>query len=178
MATFIFACAACGAQVVCDNACRKYCNGCKDEVRKARMRNYYHAGLRGTIIGSESKCAGCDGSFTRVSSRQKFCPPCGREKRRMDTIIWKEKVGYSNKRPNAKTRIGDMVTNGLIYLSAAFSVLLLVGILAYVFLRGIGSVNWSFLTTVTSTLNKTVGIAGNIINTLYIIKCCIYRTIW
>lgn len=112
MATFIFACAACGAQVVCDNACRKYCNGCKDEVRKARMRNYYHAGLRGTIIGSESKCAGCDGSFTRVSSRQKFCPPCGREKRRMDTIIWKEKVGYSNKRPNAKTRIGDMIVCG------------------------------------------------------------------
>ncbi len=70
---------------------------------------------------------------------------------------------------NGKTRIGDMVTNGLIYLSAAFSVLLLVGILAYVFLKGIGSVNWSFLTTVTSTLNKTVGIAGNIINTLYII---------
>ncbi len=75
----------------------------------------------------------------------------------------------SNSIKNGKTRIGDMVTNGLIYLSAAFSVLLLVGILAYVFLRGIGSVNWSFLTTVTSTLNKTVGIAGNIINTLYII---------
>ncbi len=75
----------------------------------------------------------------------------------------------SNSIKNGKTRIGDMVTNGLIYLSAAFSVLLLVGILAYVFLKGIGSVNWSFLTTVTSTLNKTVGIAGNIINTLYII---------
>lgn len=75
----------------------------------------------------------------------------------------------SNSIKNGKTRIGDMVISGMIYLSAAFSVLLLVGILAYVFLKGIGSVNWSFLTTVTSTLNKTVGIAGNIINTLYII---------
>lgn len=70
---------------------------------------------------------------------------------------------------NGKTRVSDIVIKGLIYLSAAFSVLLLVGILAYVFVKGIGSVNWSFLTTVTSTLNKTVGIAGNIVNTLYII---------
>ncbi len=70
---------------------------------------------------------------------------------------------------NGKTRISDIVIKSLIYLSAAFSVLLLTGILAYVFAKGIGSVNWSFLTTVTSTLNKTVGIAGNIVNTLYII---------
>lgn len=70
---------------------------------------------------------------------------------------------------NGKTRISDIVIKALIYLSAAFSVLLLTGILAYVFAKGIGSVNWSFLTTVTSTLKKTVGIAGNIVNTLYII---------
>lgn len=75
----------------------------------------------------------------------------------------------SNSIKNGKTRIWDIVIKGLIYLSAAFSVLLLIGILAYVFLKGIGSVNWAFLTTVTSTLNKTVGIAGNIVNTLYII---------
>lgn len=36
-------------------------------------------------------------------------------------------------------------------------------------LKGIGSVNLTFLTTVTSTLKGTVGIAGNIVNTLYII---------
>lgn len=47
--------------------------------------------------------------------------------------------------------------------------MLLLGIIGYVFVRGIGSVNWGFLTTVTSTLKKTVGIAGNIVNTLYII---------
>lgn len=70
---------------------------------------------------------------------------------------------------NGKTRITDRLVQGVIYLSAAFSVLLLIGILAYVFVKGAGSVSWSFLTTVTSTLNKTVGIAGNIVNTLYII---------
>lgn len=75
----------------------------------------------------------------------------------------------SNSIMNGKTRASDIVITGLIYLSAAFSVLLLIGILAYVFVKGSGSVNWSFLTTVTSTLNNTVGIAGNIVNTLYII---------
>lgn len=68
-----------------------------------------------------------------------------------------------------KKRTSDTALKVLIYLSAAFSVLLLVGIIGYVFFRGIGSINWSFLTTVTSSLKGTVGIAGNIVNTLYII---------
>lgn len=70
---------------------------------------------------------------------------------------------------NSKVRLSDLILKILINIAAAFSVLLLVGILAYVFLKGIGSVNLTFLTTVTSTLKGTVGIAGNIVNTLYII---------
>ena len=70
---------------------------------------------------------------------------------------------------NEKKKISDFVIKALINMAAGISVLLLVGILVYVFVKGIGSVNWKFLTTVTSTLNNTVGIAGNIINTLYII---------
>lgn len=70
---------------------------------------------------------------------------------------------------NRKVRPSDVVIQTLIYISAAFSVILLVGIIGYVFVRGIRSVNWSFLTSVTSTLSGTVGIAGNIVNTLYII---------
>lgn len=57
----------------------------------------------------------------------------------------------------------------LIYLAAAFSVLLLAGIIVYVVVRGIGHVNWEFLTSVTSVLKGTVGIAGNIVNTLMIV---------
>ena len=70
---------------------------------------------------------------------------------------------------NGKARISDIIIKILIYISAGFSVILLIGIIGYVFIKGIGSVNFSFLTTVTSTLKKTVGIAGNIVNTLYII---------
>ena len=70
---------------------------------------------------------------------------------------------------NRRKRTSDVFVSGLINLSAAFSVILLAGIIAYVFVKGIQSVNLQFLTTVTSTLNKTVGIAGNIVNTLYII---------
>lgn len=68
-----------------------------------------------------------------------------------------------------KRRPSDAILYGLIYLCAAFAVLLLVGIIVYVLMRGIGSVNWSFLTTVTSVRKGTVGIAGNIVNTLMII---------
>lgn len=70
---------------------------------------------------------------------------------------------------NRRKRTSDVFVSGLINLSTAFSVILLAGIIAYVFVKGIRSVNLQFLTTVTSTLNKTVGIAGNIVNTLYII---------
>lgn len=56
-----------------------------------------------------------------------------------------------------------------IYASAAASVALLVGIIAYVFIRGYKCINATFLTTVTSALKGTTGIAGNIVNTLYII---------
>ena len=70
---------------------------------------------------------------------------------------------------NRRKRTSDVFVSGLINLSAAFSVILLAGIIAYVFVKGIRSVNLQFLTTVTSTLNKTVGIAGNIVNPLYII---------
>ena len=57
----------------------------------------------------------------------------------------------------------------LIYICAGFSVILLVGIILYVFARGIKTVDWSFLTSVTSVLKGTKGIAGNVVNTLIII---------
>lgn len=68
-----------------------------------------------------------------------------------------------------KKRTCDSILEFFINISAAFSVFLLVGIIAYVFYKGIGRVDFEFLTSVTSTLKNTVGIAGNILNTLYII---------
>ena len=66
-------------------------------------------------------------------------------------------------------KVKDTVVRTLIYICAAFSVLLLIGIIVYVLVRGLSSVNWSFLTSVTSVLKGTVGIAGNIVNTILII---------
>ena len=66
-------------------------------------------------------------------------------------------------------RKSDCIIRVLINLCALISVLVLVGILGYVFVRGIRTVNWSFLTNETSALKGTVGIAGNIVNTLYMI---------
>ena len=68
-----------------------------------------------------------------------------------------------------RRRIGDDVVYFFRYLCAALSVVLLAGIIIYVFVRGIGQVNWEFLTSETSVLRGTVGIAGNLLNTLYII---------
>lgn len=66
-------------------------------------------------------------------------------------------------------RCKDSILLGLIYLSAFFSVILLAGIIVYVFAQGFSTISWSFLTTVSSVLKGTVGIAGNIVNTIYIV---------
>ncbi|MDD7027428.1 MAG: phosphate ABC transporter permease PstA [Lachnospiraceae bacterium] len=63
----------------------------------------------------------------------------------------------------------DSPLYALIYLSAALSVVLLAIILIYVFWKGIGVVSFPFLTQVKSTLKGTNGIAGNILNTIYIV---------
>ncbi|MBQ9140607.1 MAG: phosphate ABC transporter permease PstA, partial [Lachnospiraceae bacterium] len=68
-----------------------------------------------------------------------------------------------------KTRALDMVLLAAIYFSALIAVLLILGMIVYVFAKGIHVVNLGFLTTVTSALKQTTGILGNIVNTLYII---------
>ena len=70
---------------------------------------------------------------------------------------------------NRKIRTSDLVLRGLIYLAAAVAIALLIGIMGYVFVRGIPQISWSFLSTVQSSLKGTFGILGNIVNTLYII---------
>ena len=69
----------------------------------------------------------------------------------------------------SKRRLADIFILGMIYLAAFLSVILLAGLIGYVFVRGIPTVGWSFLTTVSSIIRGTVGIAGNIVNTLYIV---------
>ena len=68
-----------------------------------------------------------------------------------------------------RVRLLDGFVYGLIYFCAALSVFLIAGIVLYVIAKGFDKVNWEFLTTTTSVLKGTVGIAGNILNTIYII---------
>ncbi|CUH93920.1 phosphate ABC transporter permease PstA [Herbinix luporum] len=68
-----------------------------------------------------------------------------------------------------KSRPLNIFIHLIIYICASLSIILLIGIVAYVGYRGISTVSWEFLTKEPSAINKTVGIAGNIVNTLYII---------
>ena len=66
-------------------------------------------------------------------------------------------------------RITDDLLKGAICLSAFLAVGLLAGIILYVFYRGIRTVTPHFLLSVQSPSKGNKGIAGNIVNTLYII---------
>ena len=68
-----------------------------------------------------------------------------------------------------RVRISDYIITALIYAAASLSILLLAGIVCYTFVKGVSSISWQFLTTVRSTIKGTFGIAGNLLNTLYIV---------
>lgn len=63
-----------------------------------------------------------------------------------------------------RIRSTDVILTGIIYGCASLSMLLLIGILGYTFVRGVPHVTWSFLSTVSSATKGTFGILGNIIN--------------
>ena len=56
-----------------------------------------------------------------------------------------------------------------IYGAASLSVFLLVGIIGYLFWKGFRVFSIRFFTSVTNSLKGTMGIAGNLVNTLYIV---------
>ena len=56
---------------------------------------------------------------------------------------------------NRKVRTSDQVLKGLIYLAAAAAISLLVGIMGYVFIRGLPQLSWQFLSTVQSARKGT-----------------------
>lgn len=66
-------------------------------------------------------------------------------------------------------RPAELFLQAAIYGAASAAAALLLGIVGYVFARGASVVSWGFLTSVTSTLKQTMGIAGNLVNTLYMI---------
>lgn len=63
----------------------------------------------------------------------------------------------------------DFTVYTCVYISAALIVLLLVGIIGYVLAQGWPALNLEFFTCSTSLRKGTIGVAGNIINTLIIV---------
>ncbi|BDF58559.1 phosphate transport system permease protein PstA [Christensenellaceae bacterium] len=68
-----------------------------------------------------------------------------------------------------KSRPKDGAQIFAIYACAILTVAILFYLLIYIMIRGLPQVNWSFLSTAPSALNKTVGILPSILNTLYMI---------
>lgn len=68
-----------------------------------------------------------------------------------------------------KRKIKSALLNTLVYLSAGIIILMLIGIIGYVFYRGLPNLSVEFLTSTPSLMNDTVGILPNILNTVYII---------
>lgn len=68
-----------------------------------------------------------------------------------------------------RKRPGEAVLLAAVYGASSLSALLLPGMIGYVFFRGMGSLNPGFFTKVTSEIKGTVGIAGNLVNTLYMV---------
>ena len=65
-------------------------------------------------------------------------------------------------------RSSDMLLTGLIYGCTAVSLLILVGILGYTFVRGIPHVTWSFLSTASSAVKGTFGIPIGVGSAVYL----------
>lgn len=66
-------------------------------------------------------------------------------------------------------RLWNQFFTGAVWIAASFVIVLVVGIIGMVLVRGLPHVNWTFLTTTSSILRGTNGILPAIINTLYII---------
>ncbi len=67
------------------------------------------------------------------------------------------------------TRVSDILLLVLIYFSAIIAVIIVMGIIVYCVVHGIQVIDWQFLTQEPSYRKGTIGIGGNILNTLYLI---------
>ncbi len=69
----------------------------------------------------------------------------------------------------AKRKLKGNLLKWVVYGSAILTVVVLVALLGYIFVRGLPQVTWEFLSTKPSVINDTIGILPNILNTLYMI---------
>ncbi|MDO5100749.1 MAG: phosphate ABC transporter permease PstA [Eubacteriales bacterium] len=68
-----------------------------------------------------------------------------------------------------RRKIWNRTAAAALYISSAFTVLLLFVLIGYIMYRGIPGLTWELLSTQSSYIQKTIGILPNILNTVYII---------
>lgn len=73
-----------------------------------------------------------------------------------------------------KKRRGELFLAAAIYGASSLSVFLLAGIVGYVFSKGFRILSLRFFASVTSPFRGTVGIAGNLLNTLYMVGVTLF----
>lgn len=66
-------------------------------------------------------------------------------------------------------RFMDGLRSALRYIAIAIVCLIVVGIIGYIFFRGIPHISWDFLSTKPSPRSGTIGILPDLLNTLYVI---------
>lgn len=74
-----------------------------------------------------------------------------------------------NEKVSVKRKLKIIFLNIIVYLSAGIIILMLLGIIGYVFYRGLPKLSVEILTSTPSLVNDRVGILPNIMNTVYII---------
>ncbi len=68
-----------------------------------------------------------------------------------------------------KRKINNIILKAIVYLASSFTVVMLVGIIGYIFYKGLPVISWAFLSTSESFIYDTFGILPNILNTFYVI---------
>jgi len=74
-----------------------------------------------------------------------------------------------NQKLSVKRKAYDTILKILIYIAAVITIVLLIGLIGYIFYKGLPHVSWQFLTTQRSVIEERIGILPNIVFTLYIV---------
>ena len=70
---------------------------------------------------------------------------------------------------SGRRRLFVSTCKGLMFIATGLTCALLLGVIGYIFYRGLGNITWKLLSTKPRILEDSIGILPNILNTLYIV---------
>lgn len=70
---------------------------------------------------------------------------------------------------SGRRRLFVRTCKGLMFIATGLTCALLLGVIGYIFYRGLGNITWKLLSTKPRILEDSIGILPNILNTLYIV---------